>query len=377
MTRSSGSHRVARYGALAAVLAGLFALLAVLAATGSAASTAAPVNTSPPTLAGTPQEGQTLTASPGTYSGTTPITYSYQYRRCDKTGGSCSDIGGSTTQTTYKLTSADVGNTVRVRVTASNSSGSTTATSVPSAVIQKASPAPAPPKNTSAPTLSGTPQEGQTLTANPGSYSGSTPITYQFQYRRCDKTGGSCSNSGGTTTQTIYKLTSADVGDTIRVNVTATNKDGATTATSAATGVIAAPPVTNGCPSGSGGIDVSKLSLPARLAIDGQQASPTVVRRSTSDLTLRFHVSACGGRPVMGALMYATAVPFEQFNVPPEASSGSDGWATLTLHKASRFPASSHEQLLAVFVRARKSGENLIGGISTRLLVSFPVNLRG
>ena len=375
MTKSSGSRRTGRYGALAAVLAALFTLLAVLAATGSAASTAAPVNTSPPTLTGTPQEGQTLTASPGTYSGTTPITFVYQYRRCDKTGGSCSNIGGSTTQTIYKLTSADVGNTVRVQVTASNSSGSTTATSVPSAVIQKANPTP--PKNTTAPTLSGTPQEGQTLTASPGSYSGSTPITYQYQYRRCDKNGGGCSNSGGTTTQTIYKLTAADVGDTIRVNVIATNKDGTTTTASAPTAVIAAPPVTNGCPSGSGGIDVSKLSLPARLAIDGQQASPSVVRRSTSDLVLRFHVSACGGRPVQGVLVYATAVPFEQFNVPPEASSGSDGWATLTLHKASRFPASSREQLLAVFVRARKSGENLLGGISTRLLVSFPVSLRG
>ncbi len=378
MTKASGPHRVARSAALAAVLAGLVALLAVLAATGSAASTAAPVNTSPPTLAGTPQEGQTLTASPGAYSGTTPITYVYQYRRCDKTGGSCSNIGGTTTQTIYKLTSADVGNTVRVQVTASNSSGSTTATSVPSAVIQKANSAP--PKNTTAPTLSGTPQEGQTLTANPGSYSGSTPITYQFQYRRCDKNGGSCSNSGGTTTQTTYKLTSADVGNTVRVNVIATNKDGTITTASAPTAVIAviaAPPVTNGCPSGSGGIDISKLSLPARLAIDGQQASPSVIRRSTSDLTLRFHVSACGGRPVQGALVYATAVPFEQFNVPPEGSSGSDGWATLTLHKASRFPASSREQLLAVFVRVRKSGESLIGGISTRLLVSFPVSLRG
>jgi hypothetical protein len=110
--------------------------------------------------------------------------------------------------------------------------------------------------------------------------------------------------------------------------------------------------------------------------IDGQQASPSTVTRSTSDLTLRFHVSACGGRSIQSALVYATAVPFQQFSVPSEATTGSDGWATLTLHRAARFPASPRQQLLAVFVRARKSGENVLGGISNRLLVSFPVSLR-
>ena len=234
------------------------------------------------------------------------------------------------------------------------------------------------PVNTSRPTTSGTAQVGQTLTASHGGWSGTDPISYIYQWLRCDKTGGNCYDAGGTTTQRTYVVQSADLGNTMRVRVKATNKDGSASATSLATGVVkpGAPPTeVNGCPTGGGVVDISKLSLPARLVIDGQTASPTVVRRSTQTLTLRFHVSACSGRPVQGALVYATAVPFEQFNVPPEATTGADGWATLTMQQAGRFPASRVQQLLAVFVRARKSGEPIAGGVSTRLLVSFPVSL--
>ena len=130
-----------------------------------------------------------------------------------------------------------------------------------------------------------------------------------------------------------------------------------------------------GCPSGSGVIAVSDLSLPARLNIDGQSVSPTVIGRSSQQITLRFHVSACGGRTVQGAMIYTTAVPFNQYSIPAQVATGSDGWATLTLSQQAGFPAARRQQLLAVFVRASRPGDPALGGVSNRRLVSFRVNL--
>jgi hypothetical protein len=252
-------------------------------------------------------------------------------------------------------------------------------------VVAGLSAAASPPVNTSPPTIGGpSATVGVTLTASKGGWTGAKPITYAYQWLRCDAKGAGCSGIGGATEST-YQLKNGDAGHTIRVRVTAKNSDGTATATSAQTDVVqkkaggggggGGGTTVNGCPTGTGVINITGLTTPAQLSIDGQQASPTVVTPSTADLTLRFHVSACNGRSVQGALVYATAVPFEQFSIPPEAATGPDGWASLTLHKAARFPASSRQQLLAVFVRARKSGESLLGGVSARRLVSFPVRL--
>lgn len=229
------------------------------------------------------------------------------------------------------------------------------------------------PANQSPPVISGTAEEGKTLTTTNGTWTGTAPITYTYSWRRCDADGGSCAAIGGAN-QNTYVLKKVDAGNTIRVRVTARNNDGSTPATSVPTAVVrpaAAPP--SGC-DGAAPIPIANVALPNQLLIDGQSISPAVVLRSTQTITVRFRVT-CKNKPVQGALVYADVVPFNQFSTPTEQPTGADGWGTLTMTQEV-FPAARNQQLLVVFGRARKPGENLLGGVSTRRLVSFPVDLR-
>ncbi|HET7513843.1 MAG TPA: hypothetical protein VFJ60_03490 [Gaiella sp.] len=230
------------------------------------------------------------------------------------------------------------------------------------------------PVNQTPPTISGTAQVGSTLTARDGQWTGN-PTGFDYSWRRCDTDGGSCSNISGATDKT-YVLKQVDQGNTIRLRVTARNADGRTAATSVPTAVVqaAAPPTSNPCDKNPP--VASELKPPERLLIAGQQVSPGVIGGSTQTIVARFRVTACDGKPVQGALVYVTAVPYNMFSVPPEATTGADGWAELRMNRERGFPASPKQQLLVMFVRARGPGGNLLGGISTRRLVSFPVDLR-
>jgi hypothetical protein len=237
------------------------------------------------------------------------------------------------------------------------------------------------PVNSSPPTISGTAQEGSTLTGNRGTWD-NNPTSYDYFWMRCGKNGGSCSDISGARSLT-YTLKGVDVGNTLRFRVRAQNADGQTDATSVPTAVVIAatkpppPAPATGCPTGTGSIQVANLTSPALLLIDQQQTDPSVVTGSTNQLVVRYHVSACGGRSVQGALVYATAVPFNQLSIPAEQTTGPDGYAELDFRMLPGFPVSSKQQLIAIFTRARKSGENLLGGISSRRLFSVRVNLHG
>ena len=217
-------------------------LVALLATAGAqAARNAAPVNTAPPTISGTTTVGQTLTASDGAWSNA-PTSFAYQWLRCNGGGNSCADVANGT-QKTYTLVVADAGHTMRVRVTATNADGSSSAQSAQTAAVAAATSSAAP-KNTSLPTISGTPKVGGTLTAAPGSWSGN-PTSFAYQWQRCDADVAACANIVGATA-TTFAVPLADVGYRLRVVVTAKNAKGSTSATSAITTIVVpATPITN------------------------------------------------------------------------------------------------------------------------------------
>jgi hypothetical protein len=207
------------------------ALSAVAGVFASIATAAPPVNSSPPTISGSAQQGNTLTADNGTWQNS-PTTFQYQWQRCNANGGSCVNIANATAKT-YALRGVDVGNRVRVGVTAVNADGNATAESAPSAVVTSSTAAP---KNTERPTISGSARVGQTLTANPGSWSGN-PDSFAYQWQRCDADGGNCGPTGATAR--TYLVRSADLGFRLRVRVTATNEKGGTNANSGVTAIVA------------------------------------------------------------------------------------------------------------------------------------------
>ena len=99
------------------------------------------------------------------------------------------------------------------------------------------------PSNTVAPSISGSPVVGSTLTANNGTWAGSLPITYTYQWLK----GGV--NISGATAQTYVPVT-GDIGGTITVTVTGTNTSGNASATSAGVGPVTAASSTLGQPMG-------------------------------------------------------------------------------------------------------------------------------
>ena len=110
------------------------------AVTAIVVSGAAPVNSVPPTVTGTPTEGQALVAADGTWAGAAPIAFTYAWSRCDATGGACTVITGATAKS-YTLVAADIDKTIRVTVTAKNTPGTASETSVPTAAIERLTPA--------------------------------------------------------------------------------------------------------------------------------------------------------------------------------------------------------------------------------------------
>ncbi len=181
-------------------------------------------NRSQPVVLGQDHEGQVLSANPGVWTGAGEVTFSEQWQQCEESGEACHNIAGATT-TTYEPGASDVGHEIRVVVTAAIGSESASVSSPTTPPIGNEQ---SPPLNIFEPTIEGAPTVGQTMSAEVGSWAGSEPISYSYQWERCDDADEDCVDIAGATTST-YVLSEADAGSLVRVAVTAANEVGSET----------------------------------------------------------------------------------------------------------------------------------------------------
>ena len=228
------------------------------------------------------------------------------------------------------------------------------------------------PTNTAPPTISGSAQTGSTLTASPGTWTSDTTPTFAYQWQRCNAQGASCAAITGSTAQT-YAVQTADVGNTLRVVVTATNSSGSGSATSSQTAVVVQPGPEGAIklPDGTTSIPASSVALPERLVIDSVKFSPSFLT-SRSSFTGRFHVSDTRGFVVRDALVKLTGLPYSWARSGAEVTTDQSGWATITIVPTVNLPLGKHAALV-MFVRARVTGQSLLAGSSTRRLVQIRV----
>ena len=227
----------------------------------TAESDAQPANTPAtgvPAISGTAQVGETLAADTSGIAdadGLSDVSYAYQWIRTD--GGTDTDIAGAT-DSTYTLTNDDQGKTIKLKVWLIDDNGnSETLTSAATAAVASRPNTPA----TGLPTISGTVQVDQTLTADTSGITdadGLSDVSYAYRWIRTD--GGAGAYIAGATDST-YTLTDDDEGKTIKVRVSFTDDaDNEETLTGAATAAVASRPNSpaTGAPTISGTVQVDE-----------------------------------------------------------------------------------------------------------------------
>jgi hypothetical protein len=154
------------------------------------------------------------------------------------------------TASSYTLTSADGGNTVRSTVSATNVNGASPyAASATTALVVPL------PAASAGPVVSGIAGVGKSLSTTGGTWN--TPVSLAYQWLRCAADGTGCAAIPAATANT-YPLVDADAGHRLEVVVSATDVAGTGSATSAATAVVVTVPAVTGAPRIAGKARIGK-----------------------------------------------------------------------------------------------------------------------
>ena len=341
--------------------------LAVPSGEGVAAPAAPPTNTAEPTISGRAEQGRTLSASPGSWTGTGPISFAYQWVRCGADGGrpdggDCAIVSGATSRD-HRLGSSDVGLRMRVRVTATNADGSRVAASNPTGTVV------GPPVNTAPPFPRGAVVVGQVVTAEPGTWTGRTPISFSYRWLRCNSAGGECASISGAGSRS-YRVTSSDIGHKLRFNVTARNSLGSTTVISTESAIATEPLPAGAIKLQSGEISIPASSVPSnhRLIVSQVLFSPNPVTGRNQVITVRVRTKDTRGFVVRDALVFVRSTPRVTTGGDRQVTT-TDGWVTYQLAPNGNFPQPRRGFNVQFFVKAYRSGDPGLAGIAGYRLV--------
>ena len=231
----------------------LFALLISLLPI-SAAHATGPVSNSAPTISGTLAVGQSLVASPGSWT-PTPASYTYQWWSCTSQAlSACSLISGAT-NASYTLAVNDGGNFFYVQVTALAAGGGTTANSaITGRVLTQ-------PTVLVAPAITGSVLVGTTLSLSSGTWSGATSPAFSYQWQKCTTSDVATCTNIANATSTGFTVTSAEVGFYLRggVSIAANAFNLAASTFSGLTSQISSEPITLTLPAITGLVAVDEV----------------------------------------------------------------------------------------------------------------------
>ncbi len=348
---------------LALVLVGAIAV-GVAASSAVGRSQAAPKNTTEPSISYVYpiKVGTVLNGSKGAWSGTAPISYAYQWLRCNDNGESCQKITNATGEK-YTVVSADAKHTIRLDVTASNSDGKATVRANATAAVPAN---PNAPSVTAPPEVSGQAVVGKTLTATTGSWKGTQPISYTFKWQSCTSNLSSCPGNGAT--GNTYTVAAGDVGKRIRVKVIAKNSAGQTPGLSDPTAIVASSGGGGGGGGGNGSsVPVSSLVAGDRLVVDTVQFSPNPVTSRSEPIRVTIKVKDTKGKLVKGAFVFFRSTPILT-STPTDAQTDSNGIVVYTITPRSDFPLKSGYNV-QFYVKAYRQGDPTLAGVSGTRLV--------
>jgi hypothetical protein len=230
---------------------------------------------------------------------------------------------------------------------------------------------PQPPRYTEPPSIVGL-TVGQTLTADPGRWGGATPIQYLYQWIRSDSGDGT--PIPGATGQT-YVLTPDDIGHEVFVQVKAINSGGYFWGNSTWTSVVTDASVTGAVKLADGRTSVlaGQVALPDRLVVAGATFTPATLPVSGS-VVARVTVVDRLQRPVRGALVQVTALPFGSLQTPAETPTDATGVATIVLRGRPEVLGHVPGGAIALSVRARKAGDDVLTGVTGQRLVELRIS---